>query len=1480
METEVEKPKSSDAWRLETKLSLYVTAKIRGQGITMLVDSGAEKTILSLRAYVGIPSHKRFTLTPTNQRFGQADGTAIETWGTAWVELSIGPISHVMRVTVANVRNEGILGMDFLTERVKQFDFERRELVTAEGRIKCKTVDDESFCVRVVATEDIEVPEGHEIVVFGKPSHPLVPSDWAILEPVETGSLQTKGIGVARAVVGNVEMVPVRLLNAQHRAHFIRKGTAIATLTPLMDGSVQSIRTISELTESSEDLSQELEATLPEHLVDLYDRSTEELGEDEQGQVHHLLLKYDDVFSKGDHDLGRTKLVKHTIETGTATPIRQPLRRLPLGQREEVERQVKDLLKKDAIQPSSSPWSSPVVLVSKKDGSKRLCIDYRRLNAVSKKDAFPLPRIDDTLDSLSDARWFCTLDLAAGYWQVEMDSDARQKSAFSTNSGLYEWNVMPFGLCNAPATFERLMERILAGLHWETLLVYLDDIIVYGRTVEETNSRLEEVFKRMRLAGLKLKPSKCQLFRTQVDYLGHVVSAAGIQTDPAKVEAVKHWPTPKTQTQVRSFLGLASYYRRFIQDFAGKARPLQRLTEKNVAFKWDSDCDEAFGALKAALTSAPILAYPMPNGQFILDTDASAFALDAVLSQEQEGTERVVAYASKSLKRAERNYCVTRREMLAVINFLKKFKHYLWGRKVRVRTDHASLRWLCGFKNPEGQLARWLEVLGCYDLEVIHRPGRLHQNADSLSRRPCPQCGRVQGKEGNSNTNNDDRVTKEENSGTTNDDQMPNRDKAEPNGSEKDGHPSLILAHTVELPTATDLKVCDTCDEPQQESVPETVLPQTQRSTPPLKGILVGANAPRSDKKKTVRWNLATLAIEAITAEPTYNYTQIREEQLKDDTMAPLIPLLENQQARPPWENVSPGPPALKTYWAQWNLLAIRDNVLCRKWESADGMEIKWLVVLPTPLRHKVLQELHDSKSAGHMGEKKTLLKVRSRYFWTGMNVDVRAHVRKCNGCAQKKGPQKKRRAPLHQYKVGGPLERIAIDILGPLPQTEDGHVYVLVVGDYHTKWVEAYPLPDQTAETVANRLFEDFVCRFGVPLELHSDQGRNFEANVFQELCRLLGIEKTRTTAYNPKSDGMIERFNRTIANAVSLMLEPVKRQRDWDRYLPHVGLAYRSCVHETTGESPNMMMLGRETKLPVDLMVEGPPGEEDCDTDYAEEMRERIRLIHQRAREVISKNMRKQKKHYDRRAEGGTFKVGEFVWLLQKARKPGLTKKLALPWEGPYLVVKVLTDVVLRIQKSPRSKPVVVHRDRLKPYQGTPIKPWISKKPSSDDDVVEEMDEASSSAPEGPTTHSQVMDTQKVAEVETKGPEYVDESSATTASELITDYGSGESNNQALNTTNESDTDVGTSSGGSVVVPDMSAALVERTDDGPSTQYDATASEDTVQSSDAQIIGDDNSLDESKAVEETDCRAAMSNKEPNLRRSSRTKRLPLRYR
>ena len=329
---------------------------------------------------------------------------------------------------------------------------------------------------------------------------------------------------------------------------------------------------------------------------------------------------------------------------------------------------------------STSPWSSPIVLVTKKDGSTRFRVDYRKVNELCRKDVYPLPRIDDTLETLGGSQWFCTMDFASRYWQIKMKDSDKPKPAFVTRKGLFQLKLMPFGLSNAPATFQRLMDRVLAGLHWEQCLVYLDDIIVFGRTFEETLARLRCVMDRLQATGLKLKASKCKWFQRSVQYLGRIVYSKGIECDPEKIATIKDWPTPRTVTQVRSFLGLASHYRKFIENISETAHPLINLTRKRAKFYWTDQCQQAFKALKECLVTAPVSTYPMrEGGDFILDTDASNHGMGADLSQVQNGEEKVIANASQPLGKSQLNYCTTKKELLAVVTFVEHFRHYLHG---------------------------------------------------------------------------------------------------------------------------------------------------------------------------------------------------------------------------------------------------------------------------------------------------------------------------------------------------------------------------------------------------------------------------------------------------------------------------------------------------------------------------------------------------------------------------------------------------------------------------------------------------------------------------------------------------------------------------------------------------------------------------------------------------------------------------------
>ena len=478
-------------------------------------------------------------------------------------------------------------------------------------------------------------------------------------------------------------------------------------------------------------------------LLEMLNLQIKHLTVEQQKSLTELLVNHSDVFTLKPTELGTTKIVSHHIDTGNHSPIHQSLKRIPFSLRKRINEMIDEMLSQGVVQHSQSPWASPIVLVKKKDGGLRFCVDYHQLNRVTKSDVFPLPRIDDTLDLLSGAKYFTTHDLASGYWQICMDPASQEKTAFITHSGLYEFKKMPFGLVNAPATFQRLMEVVLSGLARDGCMVYLDDILVFGRTLGEHNDNLAKVFQRLRSAGLTLKPKKCKFVQTEVCYLGHVVSAEGVRTDPSKLQAILEFPVPDNVKALRSFLGLASYYRRFIPQFSKIAGPLFNLTKKNSLFAWTSLCQETFDRLRKLLTSALVLVYPDFRVPFILETDASISGLGAVLAQKQaDGLVRPIAYASRTLQDHEKRYGITELEGLGVVWAVKHFRPYLYGHHCDIYTDHEALKSLLNTPQPSGKLARWGMAIQELDLRILHRTGKSNVNADALSRAPIAGTGK------------------------------------------------------------------------------------------------------------------------------------------------------------------------------------------------------------------------------------------------------------------------------------------------------------------------------------------------------------------------------------------------------------------------------------------------------------------------------------------------------------------------------------------------------------------------------------------------------------------------------------------------------------------------------------------------------------------------------------------------------------------
>ena len=664
-----------------------------------------------------------------------------------------------------------------------------------------------------------------------------------------------------------------------------------------------------------------------------------DLTTEQTEQLCAFLLKWKHIFSTGVTDLGNCDLVKHEINLSDETPFKEPHRRIPPALFQEVREHLKEMLAADAIRPSQSPFSSNVVVVRKKDGSIRFCVDYRKLNNRTIKDAQAIPGIEDTLHLLAGAKYFTKLDLRSGYWQVELKETDKAKTAFQVGTmGFYEFNRMPFGLCNAPATFQRLMERCMGELNLRDCLIYLDDVIIFSTTFEEHLERLDAVFSRLEEHNLKLKGTKCEFMKSHVTYLGHVVSENGIETDPDKTEAIRSWSIPKTVKEVRAFLGFTGYYRRFIQDYAKIARPHNDLLvghctnrkmksknkNKKTPFVWTEKQQDAFDTLRDKLMNPPVLAYADYRLPFKLHTDASTSGLGAVLYQHQEGQDRVVAYASRSLKTSERNYPAHNLEFLALKwAITDKFHDYLYGATFDVVTDNNSITYVFTTAKLDATGQRWLAELSNYNCSISYRSGKQNADADGLSRKKQETTTQI----------------------------FPDVLK---------GVCNAAICNAV---TVDDVSLSEVLTDPEEETSSE---PDHDQEVP--QEVLQGTALTSQD------WHKA---------------------QSSDSNIRVLIDGIIEGKRPSTKENKHLD----KRFLLAWDNYRLKDGILYRN-TTVNG-EVVDQLVLPAALRDTIFKAYHDG--LGHQGRDRTTSLIRRRFFWPGMMEDIKQKVRLCERCVRRK---------------------------------------------------------------------------------------------------------------------------------------------------------------------------------------------------------------------------------------------------------------------------------------------------------------------------------------------------------------------------------------------------------------------------------------------------------------------------------------------
>ena len=1058
-----------------------------------LVDSGADISLISRQLFDQIAAKNKFEFSSKNAvPLQTASGQRLKNFGTVVLEMKIAGFSHPFKFQIVEgLKNDCLLGNDFLSEFGVQLDFGQKTM-NVDGyviplrpqRLTCQTT---TSLVRL--TQKVTVKAQSYVEISGQVNRAQLVDQECIVQPLSNAPIlgEEPGLCLVESVgkVNQNHRIPVVIVNTTGRDYTF-PARSVVGLAEVIDDPDACIATVEEFVESENvkagPTNQTTESSNPEDVPETQKADLSHIPEAQRQKILELLEKNVDLFAKSDSDLGRTHLVTAHIDTGDHPPIKQNPYRLPFSQRRLVEEHVEKMLKDGIIQPSESPWASPIVIVDKKDGSKRFCIDYRALNKVTVKNSHPLPRIDDILASLDGAKYFTCLDLRSGYWQIPVDPESQDKLAFTCFLGIYSPVCMPFGISSGPAFFSQLMNKVLQGIQHKFTLSYLDDILIYSKTWDEHLEHIQAVFDRLRDAGLKLKMTKCEFLKQEVKYLGHVISASGVKPDPEKVKAIQMLAPPENAKDVRTLLGMCGFYRKFISNFAKIAKPLTELTKKNRPFIWTEQCQTAFETLRSALTHAPILAFPDINKPYKLYTDASNCAIGAALVQESAIGERVVQYLSHQLNETQQRWPIIEKEAYAIVYSIQKLRPYLLGSKFTVMTDHKPLKYL--FSSPftaSAKIQRWAIMLSEYGCDIQFISGAKNRMADALSRLPC-----LDPKEGEA----EDKMTSESSK----------RGPANYASQRKEGVKGELVND-------------DGCDFDVQ--------------------VIDSDRAPKvqvhSDKNQCGQ-------TEEMSKEKFKEFLADRPDfqtfQSEDPEVQRIIQILGNED--------HPNHADLSRYYH------IEDGLLYRvseptKCDNYVGLQL----VIPKFLQKHLVEEIHAGYFGGHMGIDKTYDKLRTRYYWSGMYRDVVQFLRGCVACNMRK-LKRQRPPLQNMQVPKYPFEQIAIDTSGPFPESYSGNRYIVNIIDLFSGWPESFATSSKSADTVAKILIEHIIPWHSCPRVIVSDNGTEFCNAVIDQLSAFFNIKHIRTSVYHPQSNGKVERFNRVQNDALAKLVDSSYRDWD----------------------------------------------------------------------------------------------------------------------------------------------------------------------------------------------------------------------------------------------------------------------------------------------------------------------------------------------
>ena len=1189
-----------------------------------LLDTGAGVSIIESQLVEKINSGH---ILEDKRIIRNASGMIMTTTGKIKLTLEIGNKQYEHEFVIMKERrlpSKIIIGWDFLRRYEIKFQSKPLSLYIEKDKIKVVELPIEHM---LNITKEKEIIQSEKEEVNDNITYKCQVSEAKLLSAGKMGyiTLETKltdsDVGIYEPVVGNSgthmlcpglvtfekdkdkrkSRFTIKYINHTSEDIEVESGRTLGYVQPCYKEEIEKVQdeVVSTIVERSEE----------ERLNDLFAVVDIMLPEKskENEILKSLIRKYPSVFSSDDDPPSVTPFYYHTIHLDSTPKPKKPYV-IPACFHEKVQKQIQEMIQYGIIRPSRSPFHSPLVPVVKKDGKIRLCVDFRNLNNNIVSDSYPLPNINNILHNLGKGTIFTCLDLKQGYHQIPLTEESKALTAFIAPGGLFEYNVMPMGLKDSPSAFSRIISQVLVGLTGNNTHVYMDDIIIQGKNLQDHVSNLEKVLSRLQEARLTLKLSKCEFFKNSVKYLGHIVSAEGLKAQPEKIEVIQNMIRPKTVKQLQSFLGMANYYRKFIRDFSDIAAPLTKLTggkandKKNKRqIAWNEEAEAAFIKLKEALAEKVTLSFPDLSKSFFLTTDASNIAIGGVLQQKDENNHlRPLTFFSRKLNQSEMNYSTIEKEALAIIYGLKINRSLCLGFPIIIHTDHRPLTWLLTTSSANSRIARWQMMVAEYDIQIKFIPGKENTVADCLSR-----------------------LRQQEDS---------------------------LIEENVLVIT------------PEKES-------------------------------ESIEWNLDELV-------------RLQNEDIFYGTMKRLLEESDDVE----FIRKKLGRQKIEKKYRRLNLeeLKLENDVLYRVAQNSYG-ELTRQVIVPDSYKYQVLRLAHSLPTAGHGGVQITLARCKKFSYWPEMKKDVQEYCKSCLVCRRFKrlgdAP-----APLRRYPdVEMPFERVHLDIIGPMGNSERGFKYVLVAIDVLTRYLIAEPLRTKEAKEVAKVFFEAVVCKQGVPRTLVTDQGKEFVNKILEGIANLLKMRHVTTTPYHPQANGVIERCNGTVINILRTLIED--NVSIWDTMLPIAVFAYNSGYNRTIKDSPFYLMHLRDPSFPFEIMKDNKKWYNV--EDFREEMATKATRVYARCQKYLEEAQGQLERQHSKRATIKPVKVGDRVYVRQAPAK-GSPSKLQPAYAGPFRVINKISDVVVKVRniRTGTSKTLhtdrirIIHEDNMAPHQNNNVR------------------------------------------------------------------------------------------------------------------------------------------------------------------------------